>query len=62
MADKITVLVPTALRQFAGNQETLAYAGGTVGEVLTGLTTEYGELRKHSTATTGSCGTSSTSI
>ncbi len=47
MADKITVLVPTALRQFAGNQETLAFAGGTVGEVLTSLTSEYGELRKH---------------
>lgn len=47
MADKITVLVPTALRQFAGNQETLSYAGETVGDVLTGLTTEYGELRKH---------------
>jgi adenylyltransferase/sulfurtransferase len=47
VADKITVLVPTALRQFAGNQETLSYAGETVGDVLTGLTTEYGELRKH---------------
>jgi len=47
VADKITILVPTALRQFAGNQETLAYAGETVGDVLTGLTTEYGELRKH---------------
>ncbi len=47
MATNITVLIPTALRQFAGNQETLSYAGGTVGEVLTGLTAQYGELRKH---------------
>jgi len=47
MAANITVLIPTALRQFAGNQETLSYEGGTVGEVLTGLTTQYGELRKH---------------
>ena len=47
MADTITILVPTALRQFAGNKETLSYAGETVGDVLTGLTTEYGELRKH---------------
>ena len=47
MAANVTVLIPTALRQFAGNQETLRYEGGTVGEVLTGLTTEHGELRKH---------------
>ncbi len=47
MATNITVLIPTALRQFAGNQETLSYAGGTVGEVLAGLTAQYGELRKH---------------
>ena len=47
MAANITVLIPTALRQFAGNQETLSYAGGTVGEVLAGLTAQYGELRKH---------------
>jgi molybdopterin/thiamine biosynthesis adenylyltransferase/rhodanese-related sulfurtransferase/molybdopterin converting factor small subunit len=47
MAANVTVLIPTALRQFAGNQETLRYEGGTVGEVLTGLTAQYGELRKH---------------
>jgi sulfur-carrier protein adenylyltransferase/sulfurtransferase len=47
MAGSVRVLVPTALRQFAGNQEELALAGGTVGEVLERLTTEHGELKKH---------------
>src|SRR5689334_20377142 len=47
MANTIKVLVPTALRQFAGNREEVGLAGGTVGEVLVQLTTEYGELKKH---------------
>ncbi len=41
------VLIPTPLRQFAGKQDTVELTGGTVGEVLSGLTSQYGELRKH---------------
>ncbi len=47
MANRVTVLVPTALRQFANNQETVSYDGDTVGAILNSLTTEYGELRQH---------------
>lgn len=47
MATTVRVMVPTALRQFVGGQEEVAFGGGTVGEVLAQLTTEYGDLRKH---------------
>ena len=47
MANTVKVLVPTALRQFAGGREEASFGGETVGEVLAGLTTEYGELKKH---------------
>ena len=41
------VLIPTPLRQYAGGQKEVEIAGATVGEVLTALTTEFGDLRKH---------------
>ncbi len=41
------VLIPTPLRQYAGGQKEIEVAGTTVGEVLTGLTTEFSELRPH---------------
>ncbi len=47
MVSNVKVLVPTALRQFSGNREEVALTGGTVGEVLTALTGEFGELKKH---------------
>jgi molybdopterin/thiamine biosynthesis adenylyltransferase/rhodanese-related sulfurtransferase/molybdopterin converting factor small subunit len=47
VASTVKVLVPTALRQFAGNKEEVGLAGGTVGEVLVQLTNEFGELKKH---------------
>ena len=47
MANTVKILVPTALRQFAGGREEASFGGETVGEVLAGLTTEYGELKKH---------------
>src|SRR5580693_586521 len=40
------VLIPTPLRQFTGKQDSVHAAGGTVGEVLTALTTQYPDLRK----------------
>src|SRR5437588_4282934 len=40
------VLIPTPLRQFTGKQDSVAVAGGTVGEVLSALTAQYPDLRK----------------
>ena len=40
------ILIPTPLRQFTGKQDSVTVPGGTVGEVLTRLTTEYPDLRK----------------
>jgi molybdopterin converting factor small subunit len=41
------VLIPTPLRQYAGKQDTVELNGSTVGEILTGLTSQFGDLRKH---------------
>ncbi|MEO8369945.1 MAG: MoaD/ThiS family protein [Candidatus Solibacter sp.] len=40
------ILIPTPLRQFTGKLDSVTVPGGTVGEVLTRLTTEYPDLRK----------------
>src|SRR5579871_3320362 len=40
------VLIPTPLRQFTGKQDAVTAPGGTVGEVLKALTTQYPDLRK----------------
>jgi molybdopterin/thiamine biosynthesis adenylyltransferase/rhodanese-related sulfurtransferase/molybdopterin converting factor small subunit len=40
------VLIPTPLRQFTGKQDAVTVAGGTVGEVLSALTTQFPDLRK----------------
>jgi adenylyltransferase/sulfurtransferase len=45
MANKI--LIPTPLRPFTDKQESVELSGGTVGEILTQLTTRFGGLRKH---------------
>ena len=42
-----TVLIPTPLRPYAGKQDSVEIDGSTVGELLTNLTTQYGDLRKH---------------
>jgi adenylyltransferase/sulfurtransferase len=47
MADGVTILIPTALRQFAGGKEQVQLAGATVGDVLGQLTGTYGDLKKH---------------
>ncbi len=42
-----TVYIPTPLRPYAGNQESLELGGSTVSEVLANLTEQYGDLKKH---------------
>ena len=41
------VIIPTPLRQYAGKQEAIDLPAGTVDELLTRLTAEYGDLRRH---------------
>ena len=41
------IMIPTPLRQFAEKQDTVEFSGGTVGEVLTALTTKYPDLKKN---------------
>jgi sulfur-carrier protein adenylyltransferase/sulfurtransferase len=41
------IAIPTALRQYAGNQAAVEVQGATVGEVLDGLTAQFPELKKH---------------
>jgi sulfur-carrier protein adenylyltransferase/sulfurtransferase len=47
MADRVKILVPTALRQFAGGREEVEAGGATVGDVLGQLTTAHADLKKH---------------
>jgi len=41
------ILIPTPLRQYADKKDSLELSGGTVGEVLKSLTSQYADLRKH---------------
>lgn len=41
------VLIPTPLRQYVAKQDSLEVPGGTVGEVLDSLTSQYPDLRRH---------------
>ncbi len=41
------VVIPTPLRPYAGKQEWVELSGATVSEILSKLTTQYSELRKH---------------
>jgi len=41
------VLIPTPLRQYADKKDTVELSGSTVGEVLTALTSQHADLRKH---------------
>ncbi|MBV05175.1 MAG: molybdopterin-synthase adenylyltransferase MoeB [Vicinamibacterales bacterium] len=43
----IKVLIPTPLRPYAGKQDVVSIDGATVGELLSNLTDQYTELRKH---------------
>ncbi len=42
-----TIFIPTPLRPFTGDQESLELEGNTVGEVLKNLAEQYGDLKKH---------------
>ena len=41
------VFIPTPLRPSVDNQSTVDIDGSTVGEVLSNLTSQYSELKKH---------------
>ncbi len=43
----VKVIVPTALRQYAGQQAEVEVPGGTVDEVLSALTERFPDLRRH---------------
>ncbi len=42
-----TIFIPTPLRPYTGDQESLELEGSTVGEVLRNLAEQYGDLKKH---------------
>ena len=52
------VLIPTPLRPYTGQQDAVEADGRTVGEVLSSLTSRYGDSSGTCMATTASCGTS----
>ena len=41
------ILIPTPLRQYTDKKDSVDLPGATVGELLTALTSEHGDLRKH---------------
>ena len=43
----VRVMIPTPLRPYAGKNDHVDVAGGTVGEALASLIREHGELRRH---------------
>ena len=43
----VKVIIPTPLRVYAGKKDSADVSAQTVGEALGGLTSQFGELRKH---------------
>ncbi len=43
----VTIVIPTALRQFAGGKSEIGVESATVGEALNALTSNHAELKKH---------------
>ncbi len=43
----VKVMIPTPLRPYAGRSDTVELDAKTVGEALGGLTSKFGELKKH---------------
>jgi molybdopterin converting factor small subunit len=41
------ILIPTPLRQYAAKKDAVDVAAKTVGEALSGLTSQYSDLRRH---------------
>jgi adenylyltransferase/sulfurtransferase len=40
-------MIPTPLRVYAGKRDSAEFGAATVGEALSGLTSQFAELRKH---------------
>ncbi len=43
----VKVMIPTPLRVYAGKRDSAEFRAATVGEALSGLTSQFEELRKH---------------
>ena len=43
----VKVIIPTPLRQYAGKREHVEVAAKTVGEALSSLIAQHGDLRRH---------------
>jgi molybdopterin converting factor small subunit len=43
----VKIIIPTPLRPYAGKQESIELQATTVGEALAGLTSRFGDLKKH---------------
>jgi len=43
----VKVMIPTPLRVYAGKRDSAEFRAATVGEALSGLTSQFAELRKH---------------
>ena len=43
----VKVIIPTALRQYAGKKDAIEVEATTVAEALAGLTAQFGDLRRH---------------
>jgi molybdopterin converting factor small subunit len=43
----VKVVIPTPLRAYAGKQESVQLQAATVGEALSALTSQFGDLKKH---------------
>ena len=43
----VKVMIPTPLRIYAGKRDSAEVSAATVGEALSGLTSQFAELRKH---------------
>ncbi|WP_218081220.1 MoaD/ThiS family protein [Anthocerotibacter panamensis] len=43
----VKVIIPTPLRRYTANQESLELEGATIGEILAQLTHQYADLKKH---------------
>jgi molybdopterin converting factor small subunit len=43
----VTLTIPTALRQYAGNQAKVEFDAHTVGELLSALSEQYPDIRGH---------------
>ena len=43
----VSVMIPTPLRAYAGKQASVQLQAATVGEALSALTSQFGELKRH---------------